>query len=866
MNSESFLINPTTESAERDSFFSERSPALSVLIAFILGILTDSFFSLSLIDWITLSVLAVLVWLILFYKGRNSLAALLLLCFIGCMGGLRHHAFWFCQEPDHIIRVLESSDQYEDSSELVRVAGIVNSTPQIKYPDDKDLFRSDRPQKRTSLVLSCRELINGAERRPVSGKILVAVYDPVDAESPVSIGSGDVVEICGKLKYISGKRNPRDYDFALHFRKEQIKARLTANFSEAIIVRSKPAPYVWQSIRSNVQHRIKTNILSHTSADTQSVALALLLGERTELSPDIRNEFSRSGLIHFLAISGLHIGFFSLFIWSLCHVFNLSRTLTVGVLICAIGFYLSIIEVRPPILRAASFCILVVLGLVNWRTITTLNLVCLSALVILIINPTDLFDPGTQLSFLAVSAILWTVRQDFYQNLFSQSWVPLRWRILAADPVLQTPLQWILIRYFRLLYSVFLVTFFIWIMTAPLVMYYFNLLAPIGLLVNTLIFPFLFLVLLLGYLLIFIGPFVPYGTSLFGFCFDSSLRILLQVVEFTSQIPGGHFELPSPSLWWLTGYYVAILLAVLPVRMKTALIATSIQKLRLSLAPAWVIGGLIFPLMIPAAPALKCTFIAVDHGAAILIQAPNGQTVLYDAGSMPPVRQTYDKIRKTLLHQGIRRVDLLLLSHADRDHYNAVSELIQNGYLRAIAFPKAFLNHEQQGVSQLCDLAFDYEIPIRLIGKGDQIAASRNLSLKVVHPRFADEFEDDNPASLTILVQFCGRKILLTGDLEGKGLSQALSGHSPGPIDVLLSPHHGSSDANTTELANWAKPDFLIVSGGKQQTIPNLEKVFPDKTRIYSTMRHGSLACRITIAGELTVTPFRAEPGVWHQE
>ncbi|MFK7779283.1 MAG: ComEC/Rec2 family competence protein, partial [Gimesia sp.] len=671
---------------------------------------------------------------------------------------------------------------------------------------------------------------------------------------------GDVIDLRGELKRFSQRDNPNDFDFQTHFKKQHLDAVLTVKSSHATKIISRPDLISLNAFRQQTHDFIARLIINNTSKKTQSLGLALLLGDRSELDPEIRKKFSQSGLIHFLAISGLHIGFFTIFVWSVCHLFNMPRKVAVILLIFAIVFYLSIIEIRPPILRAASFCGLVTLGLINWRTITTLNLMCLTAIIILIINPTDLFDVGTQLSFLAVSSILWTVQQSFYQNPFQQNWVPLRWRILASDPVLQSPLQWLTIRYFRLLYSIFLVTFFIWITTAPLVLYHFKLLAPIGLIINTLIFPFLFLILLLGYLLIFIGPIIPFSAAIFGFCFDYSLRILLWVVETASAIPFAHFELSGPPTWWLIIYYVLILLAIISIQNNSVSSWSWIlRKLRLSMVPAWVIAGMLIPLCSSSTSSLRCTFIAVNHGVSILIETPEGQTILYDAGSMSPVDHTYSKIKNTLLAHGIRRVDLLVISHADRDHFNAATKLIANQFVRELAFPQSFLDQKQHGTTILCEKADQYQVPVRIIGKGDQFKLGTELSMEVLHPGFSEKYQTDNAASLTILLSFRGRKILLTGDLEGEGLEKLLVENMSDRVDVLLAPHHGSLSANTIDLDRWAQPDYVIVSGGKKETIPKLQNIYSPGTQIYSTEFNGAVTCLIDNKGTLKVTPFRKQ-------
>ncbi|QDT79560.1 ComEC family competence protein [Gimesia maris] len=841
----------------------QRFPALSVLICFAVGILLDAWLHLTIYFWFLPALAALTCWLLTYRFHWRKVSTLMLLAMVVCLGALRHHEFWYCRSSEDVTRLLPSVKQHPAPKCIVRLTGLISSKPEIRELGEGELLNPEQPQRRIQFTFTCQKLLVKNSEIPVAGKVRVFITENRKPSAPGlsdQLAAGDLINLCGELKHCTEPDNPADYDFSTYYRRQKIDAILSVKIPEAVTLIQKSNDYSWNRLRTSVHDWFKTLIIKNTSESVQPVALALLLGERKDLSPKVRQEFSKSGLIHFLAISGLHIGFFSAFVWSLCHILNLPRTVTVTFLTLAILFYLSIIEIRPPILRAASFCVLVTWGLVNWRTITTLNLVCLSGLIILLINPTDLFDVGTQLSFLAVAAILWTVNQDFYQNLYQQTWLPLRWRLKASDPLLQTPLQRFCFQYFRMLYTVFLVTFFIWITTAPLVLYHFQLLAPVGLIVNSLIFPFLFLILLLGYLLMFVGSLLPFTAGIFGFCFDQSLRFLLWVVEWTSNLPLSHFELSAPAPWWILVYYILLLLSVLPGIWKLNWASGRVvNKLKLSLLPVWILTGLLVPLLIPQEPCLRCTFIAVNHGVSILIEAPDGETILYDAGSMSPVEQTYSKIKKTLLARGIRRVDLLLISHADRDHFNSAEELIANGYVRELSFPQSFLTRSQRGTIELCDTALAFRVPIQFIGKGDHITLGEKTEIEVLHPEYGDLYQEDNPSSLTLRVSYGGRQILLTGDLEGAGLKKLLSEPTTDRVDVLLSPHHGSRSANTRDLNEWAKPVYVIVSGGQKQTIPELKKIFSENVQIYSTRQHGAITCLIDKAGHLKVTPFRGD-------
>jgi len=118
----------------------------------------------------------------------------------------------------------------------------------------------------------------------------------------------------------------------------------------------------------------------------------------------------------------------------------------------------------------------------------------------------------------------------------------------------------------------------------------------------------------------------------------------------------------------------------------------------------------------------------------------------------------------------------------------------------------------------------------------------------------------DNASSLVLAIEYQGRRILLTGDLEPRGLKTLLDSAAL-PVDVLQAPHHGSAAANPRDLARWAQPEFVIVSGSRRDGRTGLNQVYGDRAQVLSTHDCGAITIVINAAGEMRVETFREAQG-----
>jgi competence protein ComEC len=389
----------------------------------------------------------------------------------------------------------------------------------------------------------------------------------------------------------------------------------------------------------------------------------------------------------------------------------------------------------------------------------------------------------------------------------------------------------------------------VWMLTAPLVAARFHLVSPVGLLLNVALMPVGFVLLLTGYAFLFCGWLMPPAALLFGFAFDRLLGLMLFLVELAASVDLGHLYTPAPPAWWLIGYY-GLIAAAFAVQYRPRWHARAWTAVL-----AWTVMGLAVGLRPAPAGTLRATVLSVGHGLAVLIETPNGKTMLYDAGSLQDGRRAEQTVEQALWERSRFGLDAVIVSHADIDHFNAVPGLLENIPVGTLCTSRQCVRSGDASVDVLCNAARRERTFVRLLEKGDRLRLDERVQIEVLRPARGDAFGKDNANSIVLCFEFAGRRILLTGDLEGEGLA-ALIAEPPRKIDVLLSPHHGSPAANPPELAAWAEPRYVIASGGRTARPELLEKSYVG-AQVFSTFEDGAVTCEIAADGTLRVWRFR---------
>jgi competence protein ComEC len=463
------------------------------------------------------------------------------------------------------------------------------------------------------------------------------------------------------------------------------------------------------------------------------------------------------------------------------------------------------------------------------------NALALAWLAVIAIRPTDIATPGCQLSFLAVVILTWGVGR-----WFRPSQDPLERLIEQSRSYLEKLVRWL---GKRILVSYLIMTI-LWLASAPLVAARYHLVSFVALLIGPPVMALGSLALISGFLLLTTNLIWSPLDVPFAWTTQKCLGACESLVGWAERIPGGHWYVAGMPDWWLWGFYIGLLSSLLiePLRRYW-------PKLALA-ALAWLAVGLAADWR--SHVGLRCTFLAVGHGGCTVLETSDGRVLLYDAGALGGPDVTRRQIAPFLWSRGIRRIDEVLLSHADLDHFNGLPSLLERFAVKQVTCTPTFASKSEKGVSVTLEALRGHHVPVRIVQSGDRLIAG-DVVMEVMHPPQIGPEGNENARSLVLLIRHEGHTILLTGDLEGPGLQRVLQLTAP-KVDVLMAPHHGSRASNNPQLARWAKAKLAVACQGPPRRVAadpysSLGAIF------WGTWPEGAVIIE-SLAGSLTAETF----------
>lgn len=805
-----------------------RAPLVPAAFALTAGIIADRYFRLPLGFTLLIALLGLVAWL--FARRASSPATPLTYLAISlAMLGAAYH---------HIQREVYPADDIGNFAgpmpRIVRALGVLAEEPVIVQHRPDPLRSYTRPNS-SHAVLRVTHLNRNDRWQGVSGKARLVVDDEM-----VGLHAGDEVEVIGFLVAPPTAANPGEFDYASFLADQRIRADLLVRKTAEGVTRTRESwPTTlsgWLAVTRGQGQRALSQELPQDSA---GVAGALLLGEGSSMTTDDWQKYIRTGVIHVLAISGQHLVILAGFLWGLLRLFGVRRRRGAWIVALLLLAYALLAGGRPPVLRAAVMVCAACGGIILRRPTLSANSFALAWILVAALNPADIFSTGCQLSFLSVAIILWGTSRWLRRDVDQLDVL-----IDENRPVLVRCLMWI----GRMVVYSYAVTAAIWLAVAPLVAARNHLVSPVALILSPPMILLTTIALLSGFLLLLASMICWPLAPLFAWSTRLSLAGCDLLVNAGDRMPF-YFYVGDIPEWWLWVFYLTLLAFL-------TLNALQIRRRAFTLAGiAWVCVGLAGAVQRPADDGLRCTFLAVGHGGCVVIETPEGRTLLYDAGSLGGPDVTRRQIAPFLWQRGIRRIDEVFLSHADLDHFNGLPALLERFAVGQVTCTPSFADRSTTGVSVTLDALRKQGIATRIISAGDRLT-SGSVTIDVLHPPAVGPEGKENVRSMVLLLQHAGHSILLTGDLELTGQDRVLS-LPPMSVDVLMAPHHGSRTANTPELALWASPRVVVSCEG----IPRGRRTEPYSdigARFLSTLWHGAVTIR-SREESLTVQTFRQD-------
>lgn len=726
-----------------------------------------------------------------------------------------------------------------DTDSAIRLTGVVANIPALDSVVDSRQIGSNRiNQIRTLFLLRTTGVRSSQDPMAVRGLCRVLV----EGDATPLLKWGDHVELLGELDTARPPLNPGEFDFQRHLQRSGISAMLFVKHAAAIQVQKT----TWWSpgslltlFRQQTVKALQTNL----SPKSQATAEALLLGNRGHLTPDLERDFIASGTMHLLAISGLHVGILYVFLVRLLNILLITRTrsLLLAGLICVLYCFLT--DLRPSVMRSTVFIALHVLGQICVREMRIGSLIGVTAIVLLIFDPSIAFDVGAWLSFLCVGALGWVAERTPAREDRDAPPEALTWQERLSE-YRSGLLTWMGRSYQQMLA--------VTLLSAPLVATQFHVVSLTGMLINLLLIPFTTATLIVGYVFIAAGLAVPPLAIIPGTVFGLCLTVLNGAVSFSADVRLGFVTIPDLPAWFLPAYYFLLAASALASRSSTR------QALRV------ILLGLVTLLfrnacISPESPNLECTVLSVGHGNATIVETPDGKILLFDAGALNRGERTADLICRFLWTRGHRQINAIIISHPDADHYNAVSSLLDRIPVGQLIITSEFVRSAAPEVKAVLDDAAALSIPCGIAQHGDRISfANSTIDFLQASSEGAENYAD-NASSLVSIISGFRHRICLPGDLEGEGQDQLLS--KLPTCSLLVSPHHGSPASNNLRLANQTKPTCVVVSAKNDRQADALRKNY-GRDSVLMTSVAGAVRFQVTPAGHTTIKTFTARDTV----
>lgn len=778
-------------------------PLLIVLVAASAGIIADSYLPLGILTWWT-AVLATLgIWCLPAIRRHHRLAAVLIFLAVLAVAGAWHHCRWNLFDENDLGNYAGAKKQ------PIALEAIVLNAPRLLSSPEPGPMRMARTNLSYRFEISASAIRDTDKWMPISGRSILFVQG-----DPPAIEAGDRIRVFGELLISLSAKNPGEFDYAPYLRSHRIRTKIQSQTECISIIQPGSR---WNLSRWLERVRKRGSELFEINLDPRQAELAsaVFLGEREQIDSERNEAFMATGTIHILSISGLHVGILAGAMFWVMRWAPVSRVWGLTLVALITGLYTLMVDVNPPVVRATILVWITCLSLCLRRQALGFNSLAAAALVVLAINPTDLFNVGAQLSFLSVAAIIWVWPHCFPIVPIIDDQVYIEKMVIEnLDPVSR-----IFRRLFYYLWELTVIGAVIWGVTQPLIAARFHLFSPIALVLNPfLCFP-MALGLFSGFVFLFLAAIAPPLAGLAAFCCNFILWLLEKVITFTSALPGSHFWTPGPEDWWLAGYYGGLALWAAFPKIRPS------PRWCLAILLGWTALGFTASFTRHDSNRLHCTFLSVGHGSAAVLELPSGKTVLYDAGEFGSSTRAARIITGFIWSRGITHIDAVVLSHPDIDHYNALPEVLEKCSIGAVYVSPMMFEKETSSIKALKSALDAAKVPVREIRAGDRLEGGENCRLEILHPPQNGVQGNDNANSVVLLVEYRGHRVILPGDLESPGLDRLLA-EEPTHCDVLLAPHHGSQQSNSPRLAAWSRPDWVVLSGDGRWSLPEIDATY----------------------------------------
>ena len=630
---------------------------------------------------------------------------------------------------------------------------------------------------------------------------------------------GSTVQVKGIFSYFPHAVNPGEFDSSQYYRILGIGGRLknaqigTVTGTGSLV---KEAMYL-------LRIYFEKCLYQYYPQKEASILCAMLLGDKSSLDDETSDLYKRSGIIHILSISGLHISLIGMGIYRLLRTCGCPVKVSAAAGGAVLLFYAGMTGMGVSAVRAVGMYLVRMLGECLGRTYDMLTALGVMGALICASQPMYLMHSGFLLSFGSICGI---------------------GMLLPAMPSVSKGGA------IKSLMAGIAITLF----TLPIHLCFYFEVPVYSVLLNLLVLPFTGVIMVTG-LAVMLVP---------GLGFLSAANRLIfagydLLCTWSGALPGHTWTPGCPAMWQVIVYYILILLIVLMKDkwkggLKTLVLAAAVILLGLRLH-----GG------------FSAAFLDVGQGDCIFVRTQGGEVYLFDGGSSSKSGLGKYTLAPFLKYQGVTRIDAVFVSHPDKDHCSGVMELLESGWdngitIKRLVLPAIDTNRRREELGKLeeaaCVSPQKEAVEISWMSAGTSWK-SGTTTFTCLHPPAEYAVEDANAYSECFYVTDGGFSMLLTGDVEGEGekaLTEELKERGIRDITVLKVAHHGSRNSTSMEFLDILNPQLAVISCGADNSYGHPHRELTDRLAltdalVVQTPLTGAVQLRLS-GGKMRLTEY----------
>jgi competence protein ComEC len=757
----------------------------------------------------------------------------------------------------------------------------------------------------------------------IAGGVRVTLLTSNKLQPQSQLHCGDLIEAPLRLRIPERYRDPGAWQFADYLLDQGIAA--TASVSAAKlhpIANPSPQP-AFRRIAADLQCRVyaaqtwaAARLLAYTySTPNRSLPLALrltpddagmlnamLFGDRSRLTRQLRAGFERTGSFHLFVVSGMHVALLAGLLFWIARRLHIHESLATALTLTLAFAYSLLTGFGVPVQRALLMTAVFLIARLLSRQRNSLNALGAAALVVLIWSPRALFEASFQMTFLAVVAIAGIAmplgERSFLRHAYAARRLHDRWRDTALPPRL-AQLRVMLRLWGEALASALsphalnlpatLLRALLWtaelaliglvaeaVMILPMALY-FHRATVFALPANMVSIPLVGILAPLGLATFCASLLSPWLAAIPGAMIATLLHAITAIISRVSHAPSADLRVPGPAL-------VPALLAV-------GCFALCCWAVRRSRVYAWSVLA-ILPLaaaivLWPEPSAvhpgqLEVTAIDVGQGDSLLVVGPSGRTMLIDAGGPTGAAANAENatgatafdvgeevVSPYLWSRQIRHLDIVALTHAHSDHMGGMPAVLRNLRPRELWVA---VDPNSAPYRALLAEAATLGIRIRHLRAGDRLTwDSIDLSVLAPTPAYTNPGPPINNDSLVVRLQFGHASALLEGDAEAPSEHQMAEAARTdpslqlGPDTLLKVGHHGSRTSTTQEFLDLIAPQDAVISVGRQNTFGHprpeiIARLAAARARVYRTDEFGLTTFLLSRDGRISESTGASNP------